>query len=283
AGSASRPRTSIMMEDMHVPGVGIAASCRRARRLSALAVVGALSFAACSGDDGDDQVLSTTPDITLLTTTTEAPPFEPETTVPAIEQDPTETEPPTTVLVTTTTAPVPTTTAAETTTTVPAPASPFSIQTDGIGAAAFGAAPQGVVDFVTSVLGPPTSDTGWIDPFEIGPCNGSELRQVQWDTLLLEFGDSSEITQGRQHFYGYYYGDAVTGAAEPAGLATSQGLGLGSSVAALIEAHPDVELFSGDEFLGPNFKINDALRGTVTGLADTDVITSFVGGLPCNG
>ena len=31
-------------------------------------------------------------------------------------------------------------------------------------------------------------------------------------------------------------------------------------MANLLEVHPDVALFSGDEFLGPNFQINDALR-----------------------
>jgi len=165
---------------------------------------------------------------------------------------------------------------------MPPPAPSFVIRPDGIGPAAFGAEPDGVVDFVSSVLGPPSRDTGWIDPFEIGPCPGSEIRQVGWNDLLLEFGDVSVVAEGRRHFYGYYYGDG-SGNAGVQGLATVDGLTIGSTVADLLAAHPAVSLFSGDEFIGPNFMINDALRGTLTGLADNDVILTFVGGLPCNG
>lgn len=245
-------------------------------RTPALVIGAAVAIAACGGsDDASDTTLT---EITLLTTTTTAPPFVPETTDGAVET----TLAPTTVAETTTVPPT-TEAVAETTTTEPAPASPFSIEPDGIGAAAFGAAPDGVIDFVSSVLGAPNSDTGWIDPFEIGPCPGTQLRLVAWGDLALEFGDVSNITEGRQHFYGYYYGNEQTPTAVPPGLVTESGLTVGSSVAALLDAHPDADLFAGDEFLGPNFIINDALRGTLTGLADTDVITSFAGGLPCNG
>ncbi|MEM1335163.1 MAG: hypothetical protein AAGG08_17065 [Actinomycetota bacterium] len=247
---------------------------------SAFVVTAALLAGACAGDD-EGETDATLVEITLLTTTTEAPVFEPDgeaaSTTTAV---PTTTPPPATTLVSETTVPSETTVASSEPAT---PASPFSIQTDGIGAAAFGAAPQGVIDFVSSVLGPATSDTGWIDPFDIGPCGGTELRQVAWGDLLLEFGDVSNITDGRQHFYGYYYGNGVDGVGAPPGLLTEGGLSVGSSVAELLEVHPEAELFSGDEFLGPNFLINDALRGTLTGLADTDVIASFIGGLPCSG
>ena len=230
----------------------------------------ALAIAACAGsDEASDTTLTK---ITLLTTTTIESTLLPET-------------PETNAAAETTTAPMPTAPPPtfEATTTIPVPASPFSIQADGIGAAAFGAAPDGVVDFVSSVLGPPSADTGWIDPFEIGPCPGTELRLITWGNLILEFGDVSNIAEGRQHFYAYYYGSALTPTATPDGFATESGLTVGSSVAELLAARPDADLFTGDEFLGPNFIINDALRGTLTGLTDTDLITSFAGGLPCNG
>lgn len=245
-------------------------------RIPALVIGAAVTIAACGG--GDDASDTSLTEITLLTTTTTEPPFVPETTEVAADT----TLAPTTVAETTTVPPT-TEVVADTTTTAPAPASPFSIEPDGIGAAAFGAAPDGVIDFVSSVLGAPNADTGWIDPFEIGPCPGTELRLVTWGDLILEFGDVSNITEGRQHFYGYYYGNEQTTTAVPPGLATETGLTVGSSVAALLEAHPDADLFAGDDFLGPNFIINDALRGTLTGLADTDLVTSFAGGLPCNG
>jgi len=249
-------------------------------RTVALVIGAAVAITACGG--GDESSGAPLTEITLLTTTTTEPPFAP-TTIDASDAVDTTVAPATVVATTAAPTSAIPTTAADTTTTVAAPASPFSIEPDGIGAAAFGAAPDGVIDFVSSVLGPPNSDTGWIDPFEIGPCPGTELRLVGWGDLLLEFGDVSNITEGRQHFYGYYYGNGQTPAAVPPGLATESGLTVGSTVAALLEAHPDADLFAGDEFLGPNFIINDALRGTLTGLADTGLITSFAGGLPCNG
>ena len=246
-------------------------------------LVGAAAILVVACSNGDDSADTTLPEITLLTTTTEAPIFETETTIATIQTEDgsttTTTAAPTTTSTTTT---VPPSTTEPPATTEPPPASPFTIRPDGIGAATFGAAPDGVIDFVSSVLGGPTSDTGWIDPFDIGPCPGTQIRQVGWGTLLLEFGDVSSIADGRQHFYGYYYGDG-TATAVPPGIATNDGLTVGSTVADLLGTDPGIELFSGDEFLGPNFLVNDALRGTLTGLADTDVITSFVGGLPCNG
>lgn len=247
-----------------------------------VALVGAgCLVAACGG--GDDAADTTLSEITLLTTTTTEPPFAPETTITTDSVAETTTSTAVTTSTVEASTSVPVETAAPETTAAPQPTGPFAIETDGIGAAAFGAAPDGVIDFVSSILGAPTSDTGWVDPFDIGPCAGTQLRQVAWADLLLEFGDVSNITEGRQHFYGYYYGNEQAVTALPPGIATSTGLTVGSTVAELLEAHPDVDLFSGDEFLGPNFLINDALRGTLTGLADTDVITSFVGGLPCNG
>lgn len=267
---------------------------------TALSVV--LLAAACAGSDDASDVDGTLPEITLTPTSpppttsgsvdgefTETPDDDQsdtttvettgtaEATVPSTET-PVETPAPTQPPAETTTAPE--TTAAPTTTTPPAP---FDLQTDGLGSASFGADPDGVIDFLNSFLGGPASDTGWVDPFEIGPCGGTQLRQVRWGVLTLEFSDVSVVTEGRPHFYAYYYGIDGQPIGEPVGIETPEGITLGSTVAELIAAYPDVTLRSADEFIAPNFFVNDNLRGLMTGLADDDTVTQIIGGLPCDG
>jgi hypothetical protein len=172
--------------------------------------------------------------------------------------------------------------APETTAPPPPPAgADFSLQTDGLGAVSFGADPDGVVTFVTSFLGAASADTGWVDPFTIGACGGTQLRQVTWGDLQLEFGDVSNIAEGRPHFYAYYYGKEGSSTASPAGLETDAGISVGSSVAQLLQAYPGVQLRSGNEFVNDSFFINDNLTGRLSGLADPDLVQMVIGGLPC--
>ena len=146
---------------------------------SALAVAAALVLVACgSGSDNDADSL---PEITLLPTTA-PPPTQPpvvtdvETTV--VETTTTTTTTTTSVVVTTV-APAPTTTVDETT-------SALTLTETGLGEVLFGADPDGVIAYVSSLLGAPTSDTGWVDPFTIGPCIGTELRIVTWGVLSAD-------------------------------------------------------------------------------------------------
>jgi hypothetical protein len=253
----------------------------------------ALVLLSVSCGSGSDESDATVPEVTLLPTTTVAP----ETTVPADSQPTDITDAATTTDAVVTTSPETSTTAVpsnpappvETTTTTMAPPtteslqSRFSLDTDGLGSTSFGADPDGTVAFISTFLGPPTLDTGWVDPFTIGPCGGSELRQVTWGTLQLEFGDASSITQGRRHFYAYTYGQEGSTEAIPAGLETPEGITVGSSVGALLAAYPATQLIVGDEFISDNFVVNDNLRGRLSGLSDTDVVQVIIGGLPCEG
>ncbi len=268
----------------------------RSRNAAVLAVLSLVVLGCGSGSDESDQ---TVPVVTLITTTTLP---APETTVDdsapvdtdAVESvapsdsspeptsttaaapatdgsvaEPVETAPPVeTTIATTTTEPV---------------ENRFTLSTDGIGTTSFGADPDGTVAFVSTFLGPPTADTGWVDPFTIGPCGGSQLRQVNWGSLQLEFGDASSITQGRPHFYAYTYGVEGSPAADPAGIETTEGITVGSTVGALIAAYPNVQFILGDEFISDNFIINDNLRGRLGGLTDADLVHVIIGGLPCEG
>lgn len=173
--------------------------------------------------------------------------------------------------------------AAPETTQPPATGGNFVLGADGLGAVQFGADPEGTITFVTSLLGAPTFDTGWVPPFDIGPCGGTQVRQVSWNDLLLEFGDVSDITQGRDHLYAYYYGQVGSSSPTPSGFLTANNVGVGSTVADLIAAHPGVEFRQGDDFIEPNFSISNSLFGLLSGLADDDVIEVLIGGLPCDG
>ena len=130
----------------------------RSLSLVALTMASVLIVAACAGDDADSTPVRTSPIATLFT----APPVE--TTAP-----PDETAPPTTQpVVSEPDAPVETAPATTeplvTTTTEPLAIQELLLRGDGIGLARFGAAPEGVIDYVTSILGGNTSDTGWSAP-----------------------------------------------------------------------------------------------------------------------
>jgi hypothetical protein len=232
------------------------------RSVSALAAF-VLVLAACGGsDDASD----TTTEFTLLPTTTEVP---------------AETTEATTTTSSTTTTVAPTTVA--TTTTVPTdPAvADLVLSGDGIGTAGFGAEPDGVIGYIASYLGPPANDTGWVDPLSIGLCPGAELRQVTWGVLTLLFGDVSPVVEGRRHFFGYTYGDQAEVGAEPAGLVTNRGVGIGSRVVDVRAAYPAVTINPEDEFLPPFFFVNDSLRGFLTGVDDGATVTAILGGSDC--
>ena len=237
------------------------------------AVGGLVAMAGCASDGSADD--TTLPDVTLFTTTTTEPPFDPSSTDPADTSTTTEV---TTTTTSTTVAPT-TTAAAEAEAEIP-----LELGTTGLGTAAFGADPEGIIGFVSSFLGGPTGDTGYVDPFEFGVCPGTQARRVSWGSLTLEFGDASNVAVDRLHFYAYRYGSGTPdGLAEgsPVGLETAEGIGYGSSVIDVIRAYPDTMFLEGDDFIDPNFVVNDNLRGLLTGLTDSDSVTAITGGLPC--
>jgi hypothetical protein len=156
------------------------------------------------------------------------------------------------------------------------------LRPNGLGDAAFGAEPEGVVAYVSAIIGAPTVDTGWVDPLSIGACPGTEFRQVFWGDLVLQFSDQSSVTTGRRHFFSYVYGPAfVQGHITPAGLKTDAGIGVGSTVAELMGTYPAVVINPGDSFSGPNFFVNNGLAGFLTGSTPADTVTSILGGQGC--
>jgi hypothetical protein len=233
------------------------------RGLVTTAVLACLALAACSSSDDAGQ---SSVEITLLPSSTAAPTETTESTTTTSTTTSTTT---TTVVATTTTAPVD-----------PAVAD-LQLSGDGIGTAGFGAEPEGVIGYLSSYLGPPDNDSGWVDPLSIGLCPGTELRQVTWGVLTLLFGDVSAVVDGRRHFFGYTYGDQAEVGAAPVGLVTTRGVGIGSRVIDVKAAYPAATINPEDEFFPPFFFVNDSLRGFLTGVDDAATVTAILGGADC--
>ena len=229
--------------------------------LLAVVVVG------CSSGSSNSGETTTVPEITLLATSTTSTTSTTTTS--------------TTSTSTTTTSTTSTTLPPATTTTVDPVIDALVLTTNGIGSATFGSEPEGVVGYVSTLLGPPSQDTGWVDPLSIGPCPGTQLRLVSWGGLVLEFGDVSSVADDRPHFYSFKYGvDGEIGVA-PVGLVTDEGISAASRVSELVAAYPNVMLNPEDEFSSPNFYVNDDLNGLLTGLAGDDLVTLISGGRSC--
>jgi hypothetical protein len=235
------------------------------RRTCALLLASGLILAACGGSDDDT---ASTTEFTLL------PPTSSTSTT-------TTTTTTTTPSTTTTTTIAPTTTVAPSTTVADPAVSELLLSGDGIGTAGFGADPDGVVDYINSYLGPPSNDTGWIDPLTIGLCSGDELRQVSWGVLTLLFGDVSEVVSGRRHFFGYGYGEQGEIGSFPVGLQTTRGVMIGSRVVDVRAAYPAATINPEDDFTPPFFFVNDSLRGFLTGVSDDATVTAILGGGDC--
>jgi hypothetical protein len=229
---------------------------------------------ACSSDE--PETAPTPPSFTFPSTTTTTT-TTPDTTVAGADTT-APTLPPTTP---------PATEAATTTTTEPLALQELILRGDGLGSARFGAAPQGVVEYVTSVLGGNTADTGWVDPFSFADCGAggaaSKARRVDWGVLSLLFSDASSYAIEREHFIGYEYGRVGEIGDDPAGLHTQGNVGLGSRIVDLFAEFPDASVNEGDEEVGipPNFYVSDVFYGLLTGTADDDVVTVIFGGYGC--
>ena len=231
------------------------------------AVVAVLTIGACAADTTTERAVNPAPSApppttippTTVAPTTVAPETTPPTAPPTVA-----TEPPTTVAVT---APV---------------ASPASLilRPGGLGDFPFGAPADPTIAQISAILGPPTTDSGWVAAFgsPFGVCPGDEVRGVTWGGLLMLFADETLIVSGQRHLFHYVYGPE----AKPAGLVTDSGIALGSTVAAIRAAHPDVAVFE-DELLGSAaFALGTAgLGGTLSDTSDAGIVTTITGGQGC--
>jgi hypothetical protein len=246
----------------------------RRRRALAAGVLAWSSLAACSAITGESD--ATTPPIPSLTfdvTTTTTPPT---TIAIAPRATGSETSAPTTQ------PPIPTTIAVSTTT-EPIALQELILTGDGLGSAQFGADPDQVIEYVTSILGSNTADTGWVDPFTFAACEGTIARRVDWGVLSLLFTDLSPVANGRRHFIGYEYGRIGQVGDDPVGLHTPGGITLGSRVVDLLAEFPEAVINPGEpqSDIPDNFYVSTVFYGLLTGVTPDDYITVLFGGYGC--
>lgn len=167
----------------------------------------------------------------------------------------------------------------------PPAASSITLRADGIAGVDFGADPDSAIAAVQSALGDASEDSGWVAPFTISACPGTEYRRVSWGALALQFSDATSAADGRRHFFGYEYGLVGQTDAEPAGLTTPEGIGIGSTVADLRQAYPDVSIAPGEQGVSsPAFEVTEGgLAGLLTDASDGGIVMVLVGGDFCGG
>lgn len=207
-----------------------------------------------------------------------APPSAPRSTAPGTTAPPPETGP-------ATTGPAATEPPATGSPSTAPAAGALTLHADGIADVDFGADPDSAIAAVRAVLGNPSGDSGWVDPFTISACPGSEYRRVSWNALSLQFSDSTSVADGRRHFFGYEYGVVGQTDAEPPGLTTPEGIGIGSTVGELRQTYPGVSVVEGEEGLSSSaFEVSEhGLAGLLTSAGDDGLVMLLVGGDFCGG
>ena len=248
----------------------------RRRRALALMVIPltAVALSACNVITGKTEAtVPPIPSLTFEVTTTTIPPttiaIAPRSTAGETTAPTTQPQVPTTVAVTTTTEAI--------------ALQELILTGDGLGSAQFGADPDQVVEYVSSILGASTADTGWVDPFTFAACEGTVARRVDWGVLSLLFTDLSPVANGRRHFIGYEYGRVGQIGDEPVGLHTPGGITLGSRVVDLRAEFPDAVVNPGEpqSQIPDNFYVSTVFYGLLTGTTQDDYITVLFGGYGC--
>lgn len=245
-----------------------------------------LVAAACSPSDEGADTTSTSPSTTSTTT--------PATTVTSVA--PTTTSEPST---TTTLSPSSTTTLSPSTTTTEFVPLGVELTDEGVGAGStwlpFGTDADDTVAALTTALGPPSNDTGWLDSLtegweNFGVCPQPRVRGVSWGEgavslqVLFTDGDTDFWVGGVEHFFAYYYLDSSA----PTGLTTPEGIGVGSSLGDLKAAYDPAKIVIEEAFFDPgvgywsyDMQTWTGMWGFASGQADDDTITSINGGQGC--
>jgi hypothetical protein len=155
------------------------------------------------------------------------------------------------------------------------------MSSSGLGIVSLGQDATQVITVLTEVLGKPTQDSGW-HPEEVGCGIGAKVREVFWGPLLVQFssGASPVVADQREHMLMYAFADDK--GTTPL-LHTDKALVLGSTVATLKKAYPNVRI-STSELEGPVFQVDDSptgLSGALTSLTDDGVVVILRAGALC--
>lgn len=173
---------------------------------------------------------------------------------------------------------------------------PIVLSFEGLGVVGFGAGDEETLEFVRSALpsAAPTIDTGWIpieaQNNEYGICRDgtTEVRVIEVDNLTLFFTSAGTTfgSAGTRHFTAFRADAGVFP------FTTNRGIGPGSTLGDVLEAHPDAVAADGlddgiDVFITSPPGDDRWLRATAadaSGADDLDAtITSVTGGRFCDG
>jgi hypothetical protein len=177
---------------------------------------------------------------------------------------------------TTTTTVAPTTAPTEsTTTTVPLTKESIVLAPDGLGPLTFGTNAARTISQLIQALGQPEKNT----PLPVGtPCGATRrLHWANFQVLVNEVGGSSGA--GKPGFAGWFLGAPT---ATPLAFKTEKGITVGSTVAALKAAYPDVIVARGE--VGPGFSVTlpkGLLIGQLDALTDAGKVKNIQAGSYC--
>ncbi|MGI9666588.1 MAG: hypothetical protein ACR2N2_05735 [Acidimicrobiia bacterium] len=244
----------------------------------ALVLLGVVWFA--SGDDTSSTTTTTVEAIDTTTTTTVAD------TTTTTERETTTT---TVVESTTTTTVEATTTTVPTTTTSVLPPDTLELNDEGLQAGAswvpFGTMDEDTITAVSSVLGSPTHDSGWVDSFSVyGTCPPPVVRGVHWDsfTVLFTQANTDFWSAGVPHFFAWYYTSV------PPDLATTLDLRIGDTLQRVEDLYGGPDLVINEDPFDPNGGIWlydmvgwTGMYGYLDGLSATSLVLSINGGQGC--
>ncbi len=180
-------------------------------------------------------------------------------------------------------------TSPETSSAVSAPA--VVLTSDGLGVIQFGAAPQDTIDALSSALGSPDEDSGWVAYSNYQPgfgvCGGTQWWMARWGQLGVLFtngADSVYAPEDQPHFAMYGYGWWIGVPPDEIPLRTSAGLTLGDTKDETLALYGEAATFvAGDEIVQPYVRLDLDDANPQLALLDRQTLTivQIRGGTSC--
>jgi len=186
----------------------------------------------------------------------------------------------------------------------PIEAAELYLQPEGLGPLPFGSDAERTITVLTSALGAPDNDTGWVPTdLDFLRCPGVRARVVNWGslTVYLSDGPTDWGPDGREHLFSFTY-SLLEGQSLPAGpeLRTSEGLRLGSTLSRASSIYGEAAITYSDTSVPPDDASEEAfaaqeatlevdvpgpgyLAGVFTGPGPEDTLLSISGGTGCEG